>query len=594
MILTLCFPHHLIELKKEGSLINLQFHNTAFPYIGALIFSGLISTLLAIKAYNTFNYRKTPFSKYFILIMLSMSLWSVIYAFEVGFIDPQLKFFLARLEYLGIAIVPVAWFLFAAEYSGICEQFVRKYETIFFLIPFFTIFLVLSKFHELYITFSPSPEESLYLIIEHGPLFWVFYAYSIGLIVLGISFFFKQFFSLNMPYKNQSGIILLACCIPLIGNILHIADIGPFKYVDPTPFSFTITGLILFWSIRQYEFLNIIPIARENVVEVMNEGYIVVNLENSIVDMNKAALGLTGKTKKEVLGKNINVLFGDGFDLSENGVCEASFRKEISLKMGFETKFFTLSISSLKNWETSEGKLILIHDITEIHQYQEALKQANNKIHLMSSITRHDILNQVNVLSGYAELIAETLSPELKNDSRIGKYLKNLNKSIEIIHNQIIFTKDYQELGVVSPIWQSVSDVAKEAAIAFSGQGLRFSIEESGLEVYADPLFRKVFYNLFDNSNTHGECVTEISVRSQMIDGNLVIEISDNGKGIPFLMKEAIFEKSVGKNTGLGLFLVREILSITGVKIKETGAEKKGARFEITVPPGNWRGGIAK
>jgi len=560
--------------------------------MGALIFSGLISILLAIKAYNTFNSRKTPSSKYFILIMLSMSLWSVIYSFEVGFIDYELKFLFARLEYFGIALAPVAWFLFAAEYSGICKQFVRKYESIIFFFPFLTILLVLSRFHGLYLKVSPGFQGGFHLAISHGPLFWIFYAYSFILIVFGISFFFKQFFSLSAPFRGQAGIVLMAACIPFLGNMLHIAGVGPFEFLDPTPFSFTITGLILFWSTRQYGFLNIVPIARESVVESMKDGYVVVDLKNSIVDINKAALELTGKTRKEILGTDFNELFGERIDLSHNDTYEGDLGKELSLKRGLDTKFFTFSVSTLKTWDYPEGKLILIHDITEIYRYQEALKQANKKINLMSTITRHDILNQVNVLSGYTELIAETLPQDIRNDPRIGKYLKNLNKGIETIHNQIIFTKDYQELGVVSPIWQSINTVVKDAAFAFSCQGLKFSIEENELEVYADPLFRKVFYNLFDNSRAHGEHVTEISVSSKKVEESVVIEVKDNGIGISPYMKEPIFEKSVGKNTGLGLFLVRGILSITGMGIKETGTEGEGAKFEITVPPGNWRGNI--
>jgi PAS domain S-box-containing protein len=560
--------------------------------MGALIFSGFISLLLAIKAYKAFNYRMTPFSKYFILIMLSMSLWSVNYAFEVGFVDIELKYLFARLQYLGIAFVPVLWFLFATEYSGICKQFARKYERVFFLLPFLTILLMLTNsLHKLYFEnyYLDTSGSFPLLVFEHGPFFWVFYAYSFILIVIGVFFFFTQFVLLATPYKTQAAVALTAACIPLLGNILYLKHIGPFKSVDPTPFLFTITGLIFFWGIMQHKFLNIIPIARENVIESMSDGYIVVDLKNSIVDINKSALELAGKTRKEVIGRNLSELFGKEVELFLDDTHEGNFGKEISLKSGLETKFFNISTSPLTTGDNAEGKLVMIHDITEIYRYQEALEQANKKINLMSNITRHDILNQVNVLSGYTELISETLPQDVKNDPRIGKYLKNLNKGIETIHNQIIFTKDYQELGVISPTWQSLSGVAKEAAFAFSGQGLKFSIEKTELEVYADPLFRKVFYNLFDNSKTHGEHVTEISVSSRKIEESVVIEIKDNGVGISPIMKEFIFEKSVGKNTGLGLFLVRGILSITGMEIKETGIEGEGARFEITVPPGNWR-----
>ncbi len=560
--------------------------------MGALIFSAVISTLLAIKAYKAFKYRRMCFSKYFVLIMLSMSLWSVNYAFEVGFMDIELKYLFARLEYIGMAFAPVAWFLFASEYSGVCKGFIRKYQKVFFIMPLIIILLMLTNsFHRMYFLgyYLDISRGFPLLVLIHGPFFWAFCIYSFILIFLGIFFFFNQFVHLTAPYRAQAAIALTAACIPVLGNILHLADIGPFAFLDPTPFAFTITGLVLFWGVMQHEFLNIIPIARENVIESMSDGYIVVDLADSIVDINQAALEVAGKTKKEVLGKNLNELFGDDVEMPQNESHEGYFHKEISLKSGFETKFFTLSVNPLMTKDDAEGRLIMMHDTTETSRYQEALKQANKKINLMSNITRHDILNQVNVLSGYTELISETLPENVKNDPRIVKYLKNLNKGIETIHSQIVFTKDYQELGVVSPIWQSISNTAREATFPFSGQSLKFSIEESKVEIYADQLLKKAFYNLFDNSRAHGEHVTEISVSSRRVDDNLVIEVKDDGIGISSEMKELIFQKSIGKNTGLGLFLVKGILSITGMEIKETGTEGTGARFEITVPSGNWR-----
>ncbi len=520
-----------------------------------------------------------------------MALWSVNYAFEIGFMDISYKYSFAHLQYLGIAFAPVAWFLFAAEYSGVCKQFARKYEKLLFLFPCFIILLMLTnKFHGLYFEgfYLDYSGNFPLLVLEHGPFFWLFYIYSFVLIILGIFFFFSQFIRLTAPYGIQAGIALTAACVPVLGNILHIADIGPFAFFDPTPFSFAITGLILFWGTIQHEFLNIIPVARESIIESMNDGYIVVDASDSIVDINKAALELAGKTRKEVIGKNLNCLLGEGVEIL-GSVPEGSFGREISLKNGSETKFFTVSVSPITTKDDADGKLVMLHDITEIYRYQEALRQANKKINLMSNITRHDILNQVNVLSGYTELISEMLPPDVRGDPRISKYLRNLNKGIETIHSQIIFTKDYQELGVVSPTWQSTSSIAKEAAFAFSGQGIKFSIENKGLEVYADPLLKKAFYNLFDNARAHGEHVSEIDVSSYISGESVVIEVKDNGIGVSAVMKELIFEKSVGRNTGLGLFLVRGILSITGMEITETGVEGEGAKFEIKVPPGNWR-----
>lgn len=102
-------------------------------------------------------------------------------------------------------------------------------------------------------------------------------------------------------------------------------------------------------------------------------------------------------------------------------------------------------------------------------------------------------------------------------------------------------------------------------------------------------MINKVFSNLFDNAVRHGETVTDIQVSCEKAADTLIITVEDNGEGIPLDEKQKIFEKGFGRNTGFGLFLVREILAITGISIHETGRHGKGARFEITVPGGGYR-----
>jgi signal transduction histidine kinase len=102
-------------------------------------------------------------------------------------------------------------------------------------------------------------------------------------------------------------------------------------------------------------------------------------------------------------------------------------------------------------------------------------------------------------------------------------------------------------------------------------------------------MLEKVFSNLLDNSILHGQQVTRIQVSCQKSGRDLVVVWADNGIGIAVDEKERIFERGFGKNTGLGLFLIREILTLTGITIKETGEPGKGARFEIIVPTGAYR-----
>jgi signal transduction histidine kinase len=135
-----------------------------------------------------------------------------------------------------------------------------------------------------------------------------------------------------------------------------------------------------------------------------------------------------------------------------------------------------------------------------------------------------------------------------------------------------------------------VHDSVLRAEKALPVTGVRIEEDKTDVEVFADPLFEKVIYNLFDNALKYGgEGMTTIRVSSKETDDGLVIVCEDNGAGIPDDDKARLFTRGFGKNTGLGLFLSREILSITGLTITESGTPGRGARFEIHVPKGKFR-----
>ena len=183
------------------------------------------------------------------------------------------------------------------------------------------------------------------------------------------------------------------------------------------------------------------------------------------------------------------------------------------------------------------------------------------------------------------------LAREYADDKK--KILSFFDKGEKIaaaIQQQIQFTKDYQDMGATDPAWQNVSESITQAIARLPVRDIRVDIDRGDLEIYADPLAEKVFYNLIDNALRYGgEQMTTIRISSQESDNGLTIVCEDNGAGIPEVDKKALFTKGVGKNTGLGLFLSKEIFAITGITITETGEPGKGARFEITVSKGNYR-----
>lgn len=227
----------------------------------------------------------------------------------------------------------------------------------------------------------------------------------------------------------------------------------------------------------------------------------------------------------------------------------------------------------------------ICHDITERKRAEEALRQANRKLNLLSGITRHDITNQLTMLGGYVRL----LERKLPDAAYAGDFAR-----IRAISGQIAtliqFTREYEEIGVHAPAWQDARALA-DAACQAAGSGTVACANDlpEGLMIFADPLIAKVFSNLVDNALRHGKTISRLRFFCPDADSNRVIVCEDDGVGVAAEIKERIFEPGFGKNTGFGLALTREILDITGIAIRETGTPGTGARFEIAVPAGQFR-----
>ncbi|MCK9591937.1 MAG: PAS domain S-box protein [Methanoregula sp.] len=224
-------------------------------------------------------------------------------------------------------------------------------------------------------------------------------------------------------------------------------------------------------------------------------------------------------------------------------------------------------------------------DITEYKKAEEALRQANDKLRILFSITRHDINNQLSLLKEYLVKL-EKKQPDIS----FGECFKNIMTTAERITAMIQFAKTYEEIGVKAPVWQEchtlVDTAAKQVPL---GKVMVKNDIPVGTGVLADPLIVKVCYNLIDNAIRYGGKVTTIQFSVQESGDDRLIICEDNGDGVNMDEKKRIFEKGFGKNTGLGLFLAHEILSITGITIVETGEPGKGARFEMTVPKDAYR-----
>jgi len=321
------------------------------------------------------------------------------------------------------------------------------------------------------------------------------------------------------------------------------------------------------------------------ILDTAEAGIILVDANtHRIVDTNRKALELIGLPRESVIGTVCHRFICP----AEEGKCPVTdcgqeiYTSERVLITASGEKIPVLKTVVRVSMGSRDILVESFVDIAKQKRSEAAIRETNRKLNLLNSITRHDIRNQLTAVQGYTQLAALS-----KPDAKVTDFLARISAAIETIQSQIEFTKEYQELGMQAPGWFPVSGALsgiRPEAIALRNTCI-------AVEIFADPMIDKVFFNLFDNAVKHGGRVTNVTIRCEQKGEDLVITFADNGIGIPVREKQKIFEKGYGKNTGFGLFLVREILAITGITIRETGKRGRGAVFEITVQKGGFRKG---
>ncbi len=316
------------------------------------------------------------------------------------------------------------------------------------------------------------------------------------------------------------------------------------------------------------------------------------DMSGHITDHNSMLLSLLGIGSAEE-AKKINVLyyppllkggisadFEHCLNYGEGGTFEHYYVNERGKKI-----YLRYRIKPVQDAKKNiTGLLSALEDFTEWKAMEESLKQANKKLSQLSSTTRHDILNQLTKLMGNLELMKND-----RMDTSMRDYIRKEEMAAERIRNHIRYDKDYHDIGVHSPQWQNLKSTINKALMTINLRRIGLKIDLPDIEIYANPLFEKVFFNLVNNSARSGEHVSAISISARQEESGMTILYEDNGTGVEKYEKELIFERDYEKTVGYGLFVSREILSITDITIRETGEPDKGVRFEIFVPGGRYR-----
>lgn len=328
----------------------------------------------------------------------------------------------------------------------------------------------------------------------------------------------------------------------------------------------------------------------ETVFQAIGQPVMILGPDQRILSVNRAAERAAGLGADEMVGRHCPGILHCTQDPPE-GCPFSRFLESGSPRDPVESTIdaidgtYLVSCTPIYDADGQLERVVhLATEITDHVRHEKALRLANDKLALISNVTRHDLRNRLMGLQGYVRMAERETDPERR--ARYRRLIAEAAKSMEEI---LTFAADYERLGSEAPEWQRVDEVVRGALDEVQVGDVRIGIETGDREVLADPLLRRVVSNLMDNSIRYGEDVSRIRVWTRRDGEALVIVYEDDGGGIPRDEKELIFYKGYGKNTGLGLYLTTQILSITGIEIRETGTLGIGARFELRCPPGTWR-----
>jgi two-component system cell cycle sensor histidine kinase/response regulator CckA len=346
------------------------------PYLPPLLITAVISTALALYACRR---RHVPGVVSFAVFMLAVVEWSLAYALELGSTSLSVKVLWVRVEYLGIVTVPVAWLVFVLRYTGREKWLTRRTLVLLVVVPLVTQPLVwTNESHSLIwrdIELDTGGPFAM-LDLTYGAWWWIHTAYSYLLLLLGTLLLIQKLIRSPRLYRGQATVLLVGALAPWMVNALYIFDVSPFPNLDLTPFAFTLTGLAVIWGLFRFQLLDIVPLARDAVVEGMDDGVMVLDIQNRIVDVNPPVARIIGRPVSEIVGRPADQVLSAWPDLIERYSDVMETRTEIVLDIDEAQRYYDLRISPLYDRRGRlAGRLFVSRNITDWKRADELLRE---------------------------------------------------------------------------------------------------------------------------------------------------------------------------------------------------------------------------
>ncbi|MFB6072258.1 MAG: histidine kinase N-terminal 7TM domain-containing protein [Halobacterium sp.] len=543
--------------------------------------SAVVSVAVAAFAWR----RDAPGSRGVAAFSVAAAVWAGGNAVQLAVTSLDAKLLAVTVQYVGIGAMPLAWFAFAAEYTGREEWASARVLGALAVVPAVLLVLVATNGAHHLVRESArleTVEGAVRIAREFGPAFWIAVAYSNVVNAAGTVMLLDAVLRVGREHRRQTVVVLAGATVPWLANVAYL---GGGTNVEPEAF-LGVTALAFGYAIARYELFELVPVARDRVFEELGDGVLVLDGDGRVVDYNAAA--------ERLLDADLAV--GDAFEDAAPDAVAAAARDDAENPVGVDpdgaARWVTVRTGAVR--ENTPGSLVVLRDVTELQRQRHELDRENERLERVADTISHDLRNPLSVATGYLELVEESGDPEA-----VERAADALDRMDDIVEGTLRMARAGLDDPDVSTV--PLADVARRAWGNVPTGGATLEVAAEDAVVRADPeQLERLLENVFRNSVEHGAADAasrpreDSGGRGAAPGGGVTVTVgatddgfyvADDGVGVPEDDRAAVFERGYTTDedgTGLGLAIVRDIADAHGWQVAMTDSDAGGVRVAVT------------
>jgi signal transduction histidine kinase len=466
--------------------------------------------------------------------------WGLAYALELGAAGLSARLFWGDAKWLGIALLPPAFFAFIMQYTG-RDRWVNRRTMAALAVPPLAVLVLLANpsTHDLVRYYTPeAAADPAGAIAQVGPLFWPFLVYA-NLVIWGSTAVFVWTLTrLSRLYRRQSLLLIVAVLLPSVANVAHNLNLGPFRHVEPTPFLFVLTGAVLVWGMFRFRLLDLAPIARSSVFETMLDAVLVLDPYRRVVNLNPAAERAVAVPAAQAVGRQVEALLG-----VEPSLVDRADDPVLPEEVELGERRYELSTTPLRDRGGREtGRVVVLRDVTERHlAHQRLVRLDEQRRWLLGRVVwaqeeeRRRIAGEVHddaiQTIAAARLMLTTFRDQLQQDDqrRLLDHLEEaVSSSLRRLRTLVFDLRPAQldDDGLSAALREYLTETASQGG--FQAE-LRDDLEREP-PAEARVIAYRICQEALTNVRVHAGA-TRVEVRLEEAQGGLLVTVTDDGVG---------------------------------------------------------------